>query len=73
MTVLLLDNNVVSILFNRNHAPHKRCVEAVAGRQLVMSFMTRAELLLWPTTNKWGSQRRSALEQHMGLYLALPG
>jgi predicted nucleic acid-binding protein len=51
MNVLLLDTNVVSILFNRNHQLRQTCIDIVAGKQLVISFMTRAELLLWPTTN----------------------
>jgi predicted nucleic acid-binding protein len=71
MTVLVLDTNVVSILFNRNHPLRQTCMDAVTGHQLVISFMTRAELLLWPATNNWGASRRSALEEHMGLYLTL--
>jgi predicted nucleic acid-binding protein len=71
MSVLLVDTNVVSILFNRRHSQRQACMEAVAGRQLVISFMTRAELLLWPVANNWGEARRNALDQHMGLYLTL--
>jgi len=71
MNVLLLDTNVVSILFNRNHGLRQACVDAVAGRQLVVSFMSRAELLLWPIANDWGSARRSTLDQHLALYLTL--
>jgi predicted nucleic acid-binding protein len=71
MRALLLDTNVVSILFNRNHTLRQTCIDAVAGHQLVVSFMTRAELLLWPATNNWGAQRRSALDQHTALYLTL--
>jgi predicted nucleic acid-binding protein len=71
MNVLLLDTNVVSILFNRNHSLRQTCIEAVAGHQLVISFMTRAELLLWPAANNWGAHRRTALEEHMALYLTL--
>lgn len=71
MTVLLLDTNVVSILFNRNHPLRQVCINAVAGHQLVISFMTRAELLLWPVANNWGQTRREALEQHMARYLTL--
>jgi len=33
--------------------------------------MTRAELLLWPAANNWGTSRRTALEQHTALYLTL--
>jgi predicted nucleic acid-binding protein len=71
MNVLLLDTNVVSILFNRKHSLRQTCIEAVAGHQLVISFMTRAELLLWPAANNWGASRRAALEEHIALYLTL--
>ncbi|HEY7391543.1 MAG TPA: hypothetical protein VH640_23710 [Bryobacteraceae bacterium] len=71
MSVLLIDTNVVSILFNRQHTLRKVCLEAVAGHQLVISFMTRAELMLWPVTNDWGEARRMALDQHVALYLTL--
>jgi predicted nucleic acid-binding protein len=71
MNALLLDTNVVSILFNRKHRLRQTCIDAVAGHQLVISFMSRAELLLWPEANNWGAARRSALEQHMALYLTL--
>ena len=71
MNVLLLDTNVVSILFNKNHSLRPACIEAVTGRQLVISFMTLAGLLLWPAANNWGASRRDALATHVGLYTAL--
>jgi predicted nucleic acid-binding protein len=71
MSALLLDTNVVSILFNRNHRLRPVCLDSVAGHSLVISFMTLAELLLWPTVNNWGEARRQTLEQHTALYLTL--
>jgi predicted nucleic acid-binding protein len=71
MSVLLVDTNVVSILFNRRHSLRQACVGAVAGHQLLISFMTRAELLLWPVANNWGEPRCTALPQHMALYLTV--
>jgi len=71
MNVLLLDTNVVSILFNRNHQMRQTCLDIVAQYQLVISFMTRAELLLWPIANDWGASRRTALRQHLTLCLTL--
>lgn len=71
MSVLLVDTNIVSILFNRNHPLRRACIEAVGGHQLIISFMSRAELLLWPVANNWGEARRTSLQQHMDLYLAV--
>lgn len=71
MKAFLLDTNVVSILFNRKHSLRNACIKAVAGSQLAISFMSRAELLLWPAANNWGDQRRSLLEEHLNLYTTL--
>jgi predicted nucleic acid-binding protein len=71
MKVLLLDTNVASILFKTNNSLQEACLRAVAGRQLMISFTTRAESMLWPVTNKWGDPRRSALERHVALYTTL--
>ena len=71
MNVLLVDTNIVSILFNKNHSLRRACLDAVAGRQVVISFMTRAELMLWPIANNWGDPRRTALAQHLALYTTL--
>ena len=61
----------MSILFNRRHSLRQACIGAVTGPQLLISFMTRSELLLWPAANSWGEPRRTALEQHMSLYLTV--
>ena len=71
MSALFLDTNIVSILFNRQRALRQECISTVAGHALVISFMTRSELLLWPITNEWGTTRRAALEQHISLYLTV--
>lgn len=71
MSVLLVDTNVVSILFNRWHSLRQTCLDTVTGHQLMISFITRAELMLWPAANGWGEARRAALAQHVALYLTL--
>jgi predicted nucleic acid-binding protein len=71
MSALLLDTNVVSILFNQNHRLRDAAIHAVEGHQLAISFMSRAELLLWPALNNWGELRRATLLRHLALYTAL--
>ena len=71
MTVLLLDTNVVSILFKPDHSLYHRCFEIVTGHQWFISFMTRGELLLWPRVNRWGSRRREELVSHIDLCTTL--
>jgi predicted nucleic acid-binding protein len=71
MRVLLLDTNVVSILFKPDHNLYKTCFEVAAGSQWFISFMTQAELLLWPRLNRWGAKRREELNRHIGLCTTL--
>ena len=71
MSALLPGTNIVSILFNKNHRLRDTCLAAVTGHELAISFMSRAELLLWPEANFWGEHRRSSLLQHLSLYATL--
>jgi predicted nucleic acid-binding protein len=71
MSVLLLDTNVVSILFKPDHSLHQSCFGIVSGHQWFISFMTRGELLLWPRANQWGSRRREELTNHIDLCTTL--
>jgi tRNA(fMet)-specific endonuclease VapC len=71
MRVLLLDTNVVSVLFKPDHVLHAKCLGLVAGTQLFISFMTRAELLLWPRQNHWGPKRAEELRKHLELCTTL--
>ena len=71
MSVLLLDTNIVSILFKPHHSLHRACFEIVEGNQWFISFMTHGELLLWPALNRWGAARRKELENHIDLCTTL--
>jgi predicted nucleic acid-binding protein len=71
MRVLLIDTNVVSILFKPDHSLYEKCFGIVAGSQWFISFMTRAELLLWPRVNQWGPKRRAELIRHVDLCTTL--
>ena len=71
MRVLLLDTNIVSILFKPDHSLHAKCLGLVSDNQLFISFMTRAELLLWPRQNHWGTKRAEELLKHVELCTTL--
>ncbi len=71
MRVLLLDTNVVSILFKPDNVLYQKCLGIVAGSQWFISFMSRAELLLWPRANHWGARRREKLMGHIDLCTTL--
>jgi predicted nucleic acid-binding protein len=61
----------VSILFKPDSPQHDKCFRIVAGSEWFISFMTRAELLLWPLVNQWGRQRREKLAGHVDLCTTL--
>jgi len=59
---LLLDTDAVSILFKPGHQLYHDSFDIAAGNHLLISFMTLAELALWPVRNNWGAERRTALK-----------
>jgi tRNA(fMet)-specific endonuclease VapC len=71
MSPLLLDTNIVSILFKPHHPQRAACVELLGDHQVFISFMTRAELLLWPARGSWGERRYRDLRTHLDLYTTL--
>jgi predicted nucleic acid-binding protein len=71
MMVLLLDTNIVSILFKPDHTLYAQCASLAAGNQLFISFMTRAELALWPKQNHWGPKRRGITKARGVVYNAV--
>ncbi len=65
MPSVVVDTCVLSALFKggplaASYRPH------VAGKRLVISFMTLAELLRWPLERGWGDRRRRNLEVFVG-------
>ncbi len=71
MNPLLIDTNVVSILFRQSHPLRNVAFDAVLDRSWFISFMTRSELLVWPEANNWGQSRREELRKHLGLFTTL--
>lgn len=62
MNPQLIDTNVASILFSPGHPLHAHCRRTVTGSYHLISFMTRAELMVWPIRNNWGVKRRLDLD-----------
>lgn len=61
MSSVVVDTCVLSALFRGGplataYRPH------VAGRRLIISFITLAELYRWPLVRGWGDRRRENLE-----------
>jgi len=71
VSVAIADTNVVSILFRPDKPLYPQCAAVTSGTQLFVSFMTRAELALWPKRNGWGPERASRLQKHLGTFTTL--
>jgi len=71
VTDLLLDTDAVSILFKPAHPLYGEAYGISAGNHLIISFMTLAELSLWPVRNNWGAWRRALLKNFITLYTPL--
>ena len=71
MTAVIVDTDVVSMIFKRDtraawYEPH------LVGKLLAISFMTRAELSLWPRSAGWGEQKIATLERFLRDSVVLP-
>lgn len=71
MDAVLLDTDVVSLLFKRDSRA-ERYRKHCTGRLLCVSFVTLAELLRWPLVRGWGPERVAALKQTIARYAVLP-
>ncbi len=64
MNPIVVDTNVISLIFKK-HSLSQPYVDLLENRQLVISFMTLAELRLWSLRAGWGDQRREKLEHFL--------
>lgn len=64
MSSVVVDTDVVSLIFKR-HSLSDKYLAALEGNQLVISFMTLAELRLWTRRRSWGSERWERLARFL--------
>lgn len=62
MSQVVVDTDVASYLFNW-HSLAQRYADALGGSELVLSFMSVAELRIGSLSAGWGNRRRVLLEQ----------
>jgi predicted nucleic acid-binding protein len=62
MSQIVVDTDVASYIFNW-HSSAQRYVEALRGSELILSFMTVAEMRMGAIAASWGIRRRTLLEQ----------
>lgn len=62
MNRAVVDTDVLSFYF-KSDSRFERYASELEGKQLIVSFMTLAELQLWQEIKNWGDRRRNALKQ----------
>jgi tRNA(fMet)-specific endonuclease VapC len=71
MSSVVVDTDVVSFIF-KNHPIGSQYDADLAGRNLILSFMTVAELDQWAIQSKWSEARRNWLRLYMEPFIILP-
>ena len=71
MSRVVVDTDVVSFIF-RNHSIGTLYEADLAGRTLLISFMTLAELERWAIQSNWGEARRHWLRLYLERFVILP-
>ena len=64
MSQIVVDSDVASYIFNW-HSLAQRYSDALRGSELILSFMSVAELRMGAISAGWGNRRRLLLEQFM--------
>jgi predicted nucleic acid-binding protein len=64
MSPVVVDTDVVSLIFKR-HSLSEKYIDTLDGNQVVISFMTLAELRLWTRRRSWGVERRELLARFL--------
>jgi tRNA(fMet)-specific endonuclease VapC len=64
MSRIVVDTDVASYIFNW-HSLAQHYADALRGSELILSFMTIAELRMGAISAGWGGRRRLLLEQFM--------
>lgn len=62
MNKIVVDTDIASYIFNW-HSSARRYVDALRGFQLVLCFMSIAEMRMGAISAGWGGRRRTLLEQ----------
>ena len=65
MSQVVVDTDVASYIFNW-HSSAQRYVNALRGAELILSFMSIAEMRMGAIAAGWGVRRRNLLEQFIG-------
>jgi tRNA(fMet)-specific endonuclease VapC len=68
---LMLDTNIISYLW-KSHSLAKLYAPHLAGKTLVISFITVGELFFWAEDAGWGEKRKQQLEMKLRNFIVVP-
>lgn len=71
MNAVVVDTDVVSLVFKADSRAEKY-VSALSAPDLLISFMTEAELERWILQAKWGSERIVRFRTYMKRFVSVP-
>lgn len=71
MSRVMVDTDVVSFLF-KNDSRASLYRTHLLGKELVISFMTLAELLRWALERNWDKTRQTRLKEHLRQFAVHP-
>jgi len=68
---VVVDTDVISYVF-KGHSRAADYASALDGKQIVISFMTVAELKRWAIKRRWGVERLAKLDQQLRQLIVYP-
>jgi tRNA(fMet)-specific endonuclease VapC len=71
MNAVVVDTDVVSLVFKQDTRA-QTYLSALAAPDLLVSFMTEAELERWIIQSKWGAERVSRFRSYMKRFVSVP-
>ena len=71
MSSVVVDTDVVSFVF-KNHPIGSLYDTDLSGHNLILSFMTLAELDRWAIQSNWGDARRRWLHLYLEPFVVMP-
>jgi tRNA(fMet)-specific endonuclease VapC len=71
MSLVVVDTDVVSLVF-KGDTRAERFLPAMASHDLLVSFMTEAELERWILQANWGTERIQRFRSYMRRFVSVP-
>ena len=68
---VLVDTDVISFVF-KGHSQAAAYSAELTGKEIVVSFMTVAEIKRWALKRRWGSSRTARLNKQLGQVIVYP-